>query len=144
MPHLFLTGDTHAGIDIEKLHIFNKEHPELTKEDYVIVLGDFGVIWDSLDEFTYDLINTYEGFNFSTAFVLGNHEGYDLLKTFPKEEWNGGKVRRISNSIVQLENSEIYSINGKDFFVMGGAESIDKAYRRTGISWWKQEIPNQK
>lgn len=144
MRRLFLTGDTHADIDIEKLHIFNKEHPELTKEDLVIVLGDFGVIWDELDESTYSLIDQYEGFNFSTAFVLGNHEGYDLLETFPKEEWSGGKVRRISNSIVQLENSEIYSINGKDFFVMGGAESIDKAYRITGISWWKQEIPNQK
>ena len=146
MPHLFLTGDTHAGIDIEKLHIFNKKHPELTKEDYIIVLGDFGVIWNSLDEFTYDLINTYEGFNFSTAFVLGNHEGYNLLKTFPKEEWNNGLVRRISDSIIQLENGEIYniSINNEElsFFVMGGASSIDKYSRRPGLEWWKDEIPN--
>lgn len=146
MSRVFITGDTHAGIDIEKLHPFNKEHPELTKDDYLIVLGDFGVIWNSLDEYTYDLINTYEGFNFSTAFVLGNHEGYDLLKTFPKEEWRGGLVRRISDSIVQLENGEIYNIpiNNKDlsFFVMGGALSIDKDFRRPGLEWWKDEIPN--
>lgn len=140
---VFLTGDTHGGIDIRKLYEFNTEHPELTKKDLVIILGDFGVIWDELDESTYSLIDQYEQFRFSVAFVLGNHEGYDLLKTFPKEEWNGGTVRRISDSIVQLENGEIYSINEKDFFVMGGAESIDKAHRRIGVSWWKQEIPNQ-
>lgn len=141
---IFLTGDTHGGIDIHKLYEFNTEYPNLTKKDLVIILGDFGVIWDELDESTYSLIDQYEQFNFSTAFVLGNHEGYDLLETFPKEEWNGGIVRRISDSIVQLENSEIYSINEKDFFVIGGAESIDKKLRKPHISWWPQEIPNQK
>lgn len=146
MYRLFLTGDTHGGIDIGKLYAFNKEHPELTKEDYLIILGDFGVIWDELNEATYDLINTYEHFNFSTAFVLGNHEGYDLLQTFPEEKWCEGIVRRISDSIIQLENGEIYEFkkfNKKDFFVMGGAESIDKKLRKPHISWWPQEIPNQ-
>lgn len=141
---IFLTGDTHGGIDIHKLYEFNTEYPNLTKKDLVIILGDFGVIWDELDESTYSLIDQYEQFNFSTAFVLGNHEGYDLLETFPREEWNGGMVRRISDSIVQLENSEIYSINEKDFFVMGGAESIDKKLRKPHVSWWPQEIPKQK
>lgn len=139
---VFLTGDTHGGIDIRKLYEFNIEHPELTKEDLVIILGDFGVIWDELDEYTYSLIDQYEQFRFSVAFVLGNHEGYDLLKTFPKEEWNGGTVRRISDSIVQLENGEIYSINEINFFVMGGAESIDKKMRKPHVSWWPQEIPS--
>ena len=60
---IFLTGDTHGGVDLTKLYVFNTEHPELTKEDLVIVLGDFGVIWNELDESTYSLIDQYENFN---------------------------------------------------------------------------------
>ena len=42
---IYLTGDTHGLEDFHKLHIFAGEHPELTKNDYVIVAGDFGAIW---------------------------------------------------------------------------------------------------
>lgn len=44
---LFVTGDIHAGLDIEK--ISPKKFPEnrlLTKDDLVIVAGDFGLPWD--------------------------------------------------------------------------------------------------
>lgn len=38
---------------------------------------------------------------------------------------------------------QVYIINGKKFFTMGGAESVDKEWRIDGISWWKEEMPNQ-
>ena len=47
MSRIFLTGDTHIPIDISKLN--SKNFPEgknLTKDDYVIVLGDFGLLWN--------------------------------------------------------------------------------------------------
>jgi hypothetical protein len=43
---IFITGDTHGSIDIDKLN--SKNFPSgkfLTKNDYVIILGDFGFIW---------------------------------------------------------------------------------------------------
>ena len=145
MGKVFVTGDTHGLHDINKLVLFNNKHPELTKEDLVIVCGDFGVVWNNhyLEEQT-KLIAMYEDFNFSTAFVLGNHEGYDLLEEYDIEIWNEGKVRRISPSIVQLMNGEVYLIEEEVFFVMGGAQSTDREWRVKGHSWWSQEIPNEK
>ena len=40
-----------------------------------------------------------------------------------------------------IENGEIFTINNQTFFCMGGARSVDKAYRKEGKSWWSQEIP---
>ena len=47
---IFVTGDTHGLQDFYKLHIFAGEHPELTKEDFVIIAGDFGGA-TSIDKF---------------------------------------------------------------------------------------------
>jgi len=43
---IYVTGDTHQGHDIHKLK--KSEFPEgyeLTKNDYVIVAGDCGLVW---------------------------------------------------------------------------------------------------
>lgn len=42
---IFVTGDTHGRAHFDKLLKFSKEHPELTKQDYVIIAGDFGGVW---------------------------------------------------------------------------------------------------
>ena len=49
---IYVTGDTHGQIDFYKLRVFAEEHPGLTKDDYVIIAGDFGGVWNSrtLDE----------------------------------------------------------------------------------------------
>ena len=46
MNRIFVTGDTHGDFDIAKLN--RRRFPvqsELTKEDYLIVTGDFGACW---------------------------------------------------------------------------------------------------
>ena len=42
---IYVTGDTHGEHDFEKLVAFAERRPQLTKEDYVIIAGDFGVVW---------------------------------------------------------------------------------------------------
>ena len=45
---IFITGDTHGSTDISKLGLSRFwEAERLTKNDYVIILGDFGLIWDN-------------------------------------------------------------------------------------------------
>lgn len=39
---------------------------------------------------------------------------------------------------------EIYNIDGHSFFAMGGASSHDIEFRTENISWWKDELPNDK
>lgn len=139
---ILITGDIHGSNDISKLT--NKSNPifrQMTKEDYVIICGDFGLIWDNSkqDMWWRKWLNERQ---FTTLFVDGNHENFDLLYEFPQEEWNGGKVHRISESIFHLMRGQVFDINGKKFFTMGGAESHDKEIRKLGKSIWLQELPN--
>lgn len=48
---IFITGDLHGSINISKLNSENFiEGKNLTKDDYVIVCGDFGLIWNNNGE----------------------------------------------------------------------------------------------
>lgn len=139
---VFVTGDTHGYIDLYKLDSAKFEQgKELTKNDFVIICGDFGGVWDGDISDKY-IQNYYNEQPWTTLFVDGNHENFDLLKQYPVEIWNGGKVHKISDSIYHLKRGQIYEINGKKFFTFGGAESIDKEFRNPYISWWPQELPN--
>lgn len=137
---IFITGDTHGTHDFAKLSIFAKSNPQLSKNDYVIVAGDFGAVWS---EETLDAgLKPYEELPFTVLFVDGNHENFDLLDRFPIEIWNGGKIHRIRPDIIHLMRGQIFEIEGSTIFAFGGGTSIDKYMRKEGLSWWPQERPN--
>lgn len=138
---IYVTGDTHANIDIGKLN--TKRFPQqldLTKKDYLVICGDFGLVWDGSAREMYwqDWLSNK---NFTTLWVDGNHENFDILYQFALIEMFGGYVREIAPSIYHLDRGQVLTIDGKKIFCMGGARSIDKAYRKEHISWWKEEIP---
>ena len=142
MTRVFITGDTHADIDWEKINTRNFPlQKELTKDDYLIIAGDFGGVWDGgrSDDF---ILNTYNDRNFTTLFVDGNHENHPLLNEYPVEEFHGGKVHRLRDSVYHLMRGQIYEIEGKTLFTFGGAKSHDKIFRKEGISWWPEELPS--
>ncbi len=133
---IYITGDTHGLKDIGKLFSFNLVN-RLSEKDFMIIAGDFGVIWDANSIKNY--IDIYNHFPFTTLFIDGNHENFDYLDTFPIEQWNGGKIHRISNKIIHLIRGEVFSIDEKKILAIGGAESDDKDYRTNYLSWWRQE-----
>ena len=160
---IFITGDTHGDFTRFSGDIF-PEQKEMTKDDYVIVCGDFG-IWDGSKRENYWL-NWLDGKPFTTLFVTGNHSNYDMLGKLPVSKWNGGNVQFIRDGVIHLMRGQIYEISGKHFFTMGGASSHDidagilepddpdfkskrnqldrrmALYRINHISWWKEELPN--
>lgn len=138
---LFITGDTHGRNDILKLRQ-NNTLSSLNKEDYLIIAGDFGGVWDGNWQ---DRIvqNFYDEQPYTTLFVDGNHENFDLLNQYPVENWNGGKVHHITDKIIHLIRGQIFTISDKTIFTFGGGLSIDKIYRTSGISWWPQEEPSE-
>lgn len=135
----FITGDTHGRIDYYKLIDFARKNEGLTKKDFMIIAGDFGGVWNkaTLEE---DL-DIYSRLPWTTLFVDGNHENFDLINGYPVEEWHGGKVHKIREDIIHLMRGQVFEIEGKKVFTFGGATSIDKAYRQEGLSWWRQEMP---
>ncbi|MDO5132881.1 MAG: metallophosphoesterase family protein [Eubacteriales bacterium] len=125
---IYLTGDTHADFRRFSTRIF-PEQKNMTKEDYVIILGDFGGIWsgDPQDRTEQYWLDWFEDKSFTTLFLDGNHENYDRLDTYPVREWNGGKVQEIRPSILHLMRGQVFRLAGKSFFVFGGAGSHDIA-----------------
>ena len=53
--------------------------------------------------------------NFTTLFVDGNHENFTRLYNYPVEEWHGGKVHKIRDSVIHLMRGEIFDIDNKKY-----------------------------
>lgn len=141
-------SDLHGEIDIHKLSSKRllKNQINLTKNDYLIICGDFGLVWHYPDMKGYKSdqywLKWLADKPWTTLFVDGNHENFDLLETFPIEEWNGGNVQHIvKDKVIHLMRGQIFNIEGNSIFTFGGAESHDKAIRLQGLNWWPQEIP---
>jgi len=139
---IYVTGDTHIPIDINKLNAKNfPEQKTMTKNDFVIVCGDFGGVWNGDNEEKYWL-KWLRDKNFTTLFADGNHENFHMLSEYPVEVFCGGKVHKINDSVYHLMRGEVYTLDEKKIFVMGGASSHDKEYRIENISWWAEELPS--
>lgn len=162
---IFVTGDTHRKFYRFAVEDF-PEQKDMTREDYVIICGDFGGVWNG-NEHESKLVGWLEQRPFTTLFVDGNHENFDLLEAYPVEFWKGGKIQRIRPHVIHLMRGQVFDIDGHTFFTMGGARSHDiqdgildqndpdyrlkflklyysgKRFRVNHISWWEQELPDQ-
>ncbi len=141
---IFLTGDTHA--EVRRLSVAGfPTGKELTKNDYVIILGDFGLIWDRVpSDNEKHWCKWLSEKPWTTLFLDGNHENFNRIDLLEEIDMFGGKVGKLNNSIFHLKRGEVYTIDGHKFFTFGGGLSIDKSRRIPDISWWDRELPNYK
>lgn len=140
---IYLTGDTHGGMDIHKLTTKNfPEGKTLTKDDYVVVLGDFGFLWHEGDKTDSYWLEWLDEKPWTTLWIDGNHENFDMIEALPQVPMFGNTVGKVTNSVFHLKRGIVYPIDGHKIFCMGGGLSIDKHLRQIGKSWWPQEIPN--
>ena len=167
---IYITGDTHAEFNRFSTDRF-PEQKEMTRNDFVIICGDFGGVWDFQESSNREIywLNWLAGKPFTILFVDGNHENFDRLKEFPVVDYHGGKAHKIRDNIYHLMRGYVFEFEHKKFFTFGGASSHDvqdgildeKNYdsllemvrdynRRTKagqmlrinhISWWKNELP---
>lgn len=166
---VYITGDCHA--QFQKFSGKNfPEQKELTRDDIVIVCGDFGLWHDTPEEEWW--FKWFARKNFTVAFVDGNHENFDRLygDEFPVVDFHGGKAHKIGENIYHLMRGYVFEFDGKKFFAFGGASSHDiqdgildrddyesdeefyyalkrwniqnKSFRVNHSSWWKQELPS--
>lgn len=139
---MYITGDKHGKIDLEFLSDEKwQDQNSLTKDDYLIIAGDFGGVWYG-DDRDNEVLDYHASKPYTTLFIDGNHENFDALRKYPLEAWNGGMVRKIRPDIIHLERGYVFTIKDKKIFTFGGAGSIDKAFRTPHVSWWKEEIPS--
>ena len=148
---LYITGDTHGKYDINKLKEYRfKEGNDLTKNDFLIICGDFGFVWKDEADYTEDYwLDWLENRPYTVLFIDGNHENFHALNTrFPVKEWNGGKVHVLRPHVLHLMRGQVFILDGKKIFTMGGARSVDRgvftntADEDRGINWWDEEMPS--
>lgn len=147
---IYFFGDTHAGIDIDKI-FFVKDY---TKEDFIIVCGDFGVLWSDLEgkykqidalKMEENLKERIEKLPCILLFIDGNHDNFNRLKALKQVKKFGGVVGEyLENKCYHLKRGQIYNIDNKFVFTMGGALSIDKYRREPNLSWWEDEEISEK
>lgn len=140
---IFVTGDTHGTLDIDKLtRFFDGKENQYTKDDYVIICGDVCVCgFDPYgEERTRSVLRNLP---VTVLFVDGNHENFDELDDYPVERWNGGNVHFIEDDIIHLMRGNVFDIDGTRIFTFGGALSIDRYLRRESIDWFPQELPSE-
>ena len=143
-PRIYITGDTHGDFDIHKLAAGRwPEGRKLTKDDVLIIAGDFGLVFSSYEDETERYwLDWLDECPWTTLFIDGNHENFDRLYMLPCEERYGGTVGVVRPSVFHLRRrGHVYTIADKRFWCFGGATSIDKKHRTEGRSWWFQEEP---
>ena len=137
---IYITGDLHGNIDYH-----NKPLKQIQggQEDYLIIAGDFGVLWDDVpDKIEKKLLRNLENLGPTILFIDGNHENFNRLDALPTKEMLGGDVGVVSEKIFHLRRGRIYTIENQTFFCFGGALSTDKKYRIKDISYWEKELPS--
>jgi len=143
MSSIFIAGDTHSTISFKKIKQFKHDFKDkkLTKKDVLIIAGDFGFLWHHTrtNEERYWL-KYLDYCPWSTCFVDGNHENFDVLDNLQKTEMYGNKVGIVGHSIFHLLRGNVYKINKRRILAIGGANSHDREYRQWGTSMWKQEV----
>jgi len=165
---VFVLGDLHAGSCGELIYLQSKRFPEqkeLTKDDIVFQLGDFGFLWfyEEAKKYSKEAQNQEKIANFeiakrkfTTIVIPGNHENYDEIEKLPQVEIFGAKCyewKLQDGSIYFAKRGEIFDIDGKSYFVFGGALSVDRHYRLSirqvdkdsnqikNVGYWEREIP---
>lgn len=169
---IWLTGDIHGNpVRLSTDNFYEQKEFNGNKEDnIVIVLGDFGLVWNCNGENNNEKwwLDWLEEKPFTVCFIDGNHENFDRLYKYPVEKWHGGKVHKIRDNVIHLMRGQVFEIEDKKFFTFGGASShdikdgileiddpdfkqkrkkLDKnpyaLYRVNHVSWWKEELPSK-
>ena len=117
---VFVTGDIHGNpVRLSKDSFYEQKDFSGNKdENIVIILGDFGLVWNrdgesKQEKYWLDWLNQKP---FTTIFVDGNHECFPRIYSYPIKEWRGGKVHEIRSNVLHLMRGEVFTIENKNFF----------------------------
>lgn len=139
---IYLTGDTHGRF--ERIGAFC-DKMQTDRDDILIILGDAGINFHAgaLDILRKDYLAKLP---ITLLCIHGNHERRpESLPYYDEQEWHDGMVYTEAKypHILFAKDGEVYDLNGKKAIAIGGAYSIDKAWRIEGQSWWPDEQPSE-
>lgn len=131
-----LAGDWHGNSTRGRVVI---EKAAAAGADLVIELGDFGWWTPGRETDRYigalDRALTFHGL--TLLWLDGNHEDFDSLYEIPIDPGTG--LRKITDRIWHLPRGYRWVWAEQVWMALGGAVSVDKGGRTSGVDWWPHE-----
>jgi hypothetical protein len=128
---LYVLGDIHGF-----WKILDRLAEHLGPDDTVVQVGDFGVNSEfDTKEYT-DYI--FENINYKLIFIDGNHEHFQTIG-----RWHKNQLTEISPNVFYAPRGLVMELHGNLVGFLGGAESVDKAWRTPGYDWFPEESVQQ-
>lgn len=134
---IYVTGDTHGDLS----RFSDKRLKRLSKQDVLLICGDFGFIWKG-DKAEEKALKKIAKKPYTVCFLDGTHENFDRLAAYPEIIWNGGRAQEIAPGLLHLMRGQVYDIDGTRVFAMGGGESPDIDIRFENENWSRTETPS--
>lgn len=130
---IFITGDTHGEFE----RFSSKQIKQLKIGDTLIILGDFGFVWNN-DKAEMKVLKKISKLNFQVLFIDGHNENMSAISSYPEVMYHGAAAREIyKKKIYYIKRGEILELEGKKIMCFGGADFSDPDFK------FKPSIPGQ-
>ena len=131
---LLLAGDTHGNLP----HVrYVLEQALISGARTVVQVGDFGY-WPHKAPFHEHVDRLASRVEIRWMWLDGNHENFDALEH--AVDVDADAPQQMGDALWYLPRASTWEEDGCRLMALGGAYSIDKAYRLEGLSWWPQEL----
>ena len=133
---VYLTGDTHGELDRFKEGGLRRAG----KGDFVVVLGDFGFVWDGskAEQKNLDWLRKRP---YTILFLDGSTRTMTCWNSTPPRSGSAGWCSRWA-AMCTTSAGQRTGAGRKKYLCFGGAESPDKEEREAHVNWWPQEMPS--
>lgn len=115
---VFITSDTHGELE----RLTDKKLKFIKKYDTVIVLGDFGFVWDGSRQQDRNLKKLAK-LPFRILFIDGYNDNLAALEKYPDTVCNGAQAKEICpGQIYYIKRGEVLYIEDMKILCFGGAD----------------------
>lgn len=141
---IYITADTHGKF--RRILEFLGSG-EITKNDVLVILGDAGFNYDAVEGSGLRRKAPVNYYGIPVLCLHGNHEMRpEHISSYREIPWHGGTVYQEAKypNLLFAKDGEIYSFDGRNLLVCGGAYTVFKEYRIAhGLHWYADEQPSK-
>ena len=118
---IFVTADTHG--ELERFE--DKQLKKLKKDDTLVVLGDFGFVWQDSDK-EHKALAKLGKKPYRIVFIDGLGDSFEVLANYPECDFCGAKAREIvKDRVYYINRGEIAEIEGRKLLFFGDNDIYD-------------------
>lgn len=130
-----MAGDTHGNIENIGLLV---EYAIANDCQKILVTGDFGIFphveWGK--KFLDDMTRIYQKSHIPIHFVKGNHDNHEYLDALQGDSLD---IKQVVEGVYFHPTLCTWMWGDYKFGAVGGAYSVDRAWRVVGRDWWPNE-----